>query len=106
MVIKLLKDAANSLAPKISECKSACTIIIIGAPMRPCSTYGAGSVLGHGKTKPYQEWHSQPCEEDKSQAQRTSDEVQEGFKLRDVIFSRLQQLHDATGSDLVFRFSI
>lgn len=50
--------------------------------------YGAGSVLGHGKTKPYREWCCQFCEDDKSQTQRTTDEVQEGFKMRDVIFSQ------------------
>jgi hypothetical protein len=75
MVIKLLNDAANSLAPKISECKFAFTVIIIHAPRHPCSMYEAGSVLGHGLTKPYQEWYSQPCEEDKSQAQRTTNEA-------------------------------
>lgn len=59
MVIKLLNGAANSLAPKISECKFAFTMVTLHAPMHPCSMYGTGSELGHGKTKPYQEWHSQ-----------------------------------------------
>lgn len=59
MVIKLLNGAANSLAPKISECKFAFTMFTLHAPMHPGSMYGTGSVLGHGKTKPYQEWHSQ-----------------------------------------------
>lgn len=75
----LLNGTANNLAPKISECRFAFTIVILHVPMHPCSMYGAGSVLGHGKTKSYQEWHSQPWEEDKFQAQRTTDEVQEGF---------------------------
>lgn len=90
MVIKLLNGAANSLAPKISECKFAFTMFTLHAPMHPGSMYGTGSVLGHGKTKPYQEWHSQAWgkKKDKSQAQRTTDEVQEGFEMREVIFSQ------------------